>query len=94
MNAYLTETSLSYAGPPPLLIAGSSDAALRRAAETARASGLRIGAQLSIEEAQQLLRQQPSMSAIWIEVDRDSGEALDILLDQVKLVASTKPDGF
>ena len=35
MNAPLTETSLSYQGPPPLLIAATSPQALRRAKETA-----------------------------------------------------------
>jgi hypothetical protein len=54
-----------------LLIAASSETALRRARETADASGMRIGARLGIGEATDRLRQQASVSAIWIEVDRD-----------------------
>jgi hypothetical protein len=84
MNALLTEMTISYGGPPPLLVAASSDAALRRARQTADASGLRVGALLSIDEASERLSQQASASAIWIEVDRDCGETLDRLLDQVE----------
>jgi hypothetical protein len=83
MDAILTETSLSYAGPPPLLIAATSDSALRRARETADRSGARVGAQLRIEEARERLRQQAAASAIWIELDRDCGQELDALLDDV-----------
>lgn len=83
MDAISTETSLSYGGPPPLLLIASSDWAMCRARETAEASGLRIGAQLGIEQASERLRQQASASAIWIEVDQDCGPALDRLLDDV-----------
>jgi len=84
MDALSTETNISYGGPPPLLVAASSDAALRRARQTADASGFRVGALLSIDEASERLSQQASASAIWIEVDRDCGETLDRLLDQVE----------
>ena len=91
MDALLTETHLSYDSDPPLLIAASSEAAMRRARETAASSGLRIGAQIGIEEAGERLRQQASLSAIWIEVDRDCGPSLDELLDEVdQLVAKRR----
>ncbi len=83
MDALLAENSFSYDGPPPLLIAASSEAAMRRARDTAASSGFRIGAQLGIAEARERLRQQPSTSAMWIEVDRDCGDDLDALLDDV-----------
>ena len=83
MDAILTESTISYAGPPPLLIAASSDSAMRRARETAAAVGLRVGAELGIAEARERLAQQASASAIWIEVDRDCGTALDALLADV-----------
>lgn len=83
MDAISTETDLSYCGSPPLLIAASSEAAMRKARDTANTSGLRIGAQLGIDEARERLRQQASASALWIEVDRDCGSALDALLDDV-----------
>ena len=84
MDAYSTESSLSYSGPPPLLIAGTSNQALRRASETARLSGIRVGAQLGLGEARERLRQQASASAIWIEVDSDCGQELQDLLDEVE----------
>lgn len=83
MDPRFTETSISYGGQPPLLLAASSETAMRRARETAAASGLRIGAELGIEEAPERLRQQASASAIWIEVDQDCGPALDRLLSDV-----------
>lgn len=83
MDALLTETSLSYVGAPPLLLAASSEPAMRRARETARQSGQRVGVELTIAEASDRLRQQAAASAIWIEVDRDCGDQLDALLDQV-----------
>jgi DNA-binding MarR family transcriptional regulator len=83
MDMHPAEFSISYAGAPPLLIAASSPSALRRARETAELSGLRIGAELTIEEAPKRLAQQASASAIWIELDRDCGSDLDRLLEQV-----------
>ncbi|MFP5330207.1 MAG: hypothetical protein ACLGHC_08765 [Alphaproteobacteria bacterium] len=87
----MTEPPLSYGGPAPLILAASSEPAMRRARETAEASGLRIGAQLDIREAPQRLRHQAAASAIWIEVDRECGPELDTLLDTVdEAVASRR----
>jgi hypothetical protein len=83
MDSLSTDNSLSYAGPPPLLLATTSEQALRRARATADASGLRVGAQLGIAEARERLRHQASASAIWIEIDQDCGPDLDRLLDEV-----------
>lgn len=76
MDALSAENTITYGGLPPLLIAASSEAALRRARDTAEASGLRVGAHLGIDEARERLKQQASASAIWIEVDRDCGDSL------------------
>jgi DNA-binding MarR family transcriptional regulator len=76
---------------PPLLIAASSERAMRLARDTAASSGLRIGGQLAIEEARERLQQQASLAAIWIEIDRDCGRSLDDLLDEVdQLVAKRR----
>jgi len=83
MNAPVTETNLSYQGPPPLLIAATSPQALRRAKDTADSTSMRVGAELAIAEAPERLRQQALTSAIWIEVDRDCGPELERLLDEV-----------
>ena len=83
MDTRLTEAPVSYDSPPPLVIAASSAHAMRRAVETAGSAGLRIGAQVGIDEARERLRQQASVAAIWLEIDRDCGESLDELLDDV-----------
>ncbi|HUG46405.1 MAG TPA: hypothetical protein VMK31_07860, partial [Sphingomicrobium sp.] len=83
MDAVLTESNLSYGGPAPILLAASSEPALRKAAATADSLGLRIAARLPIDQARERLRQQASASAIWIEVDHDCGDTLDALLDEV-----------
>jgi DNA-binding MarR family transcriptional regulator len=93
MDALLTETHFSYGGPPPLLIAASSDEGMRRARDTALAAGVRLGAQFGIEEASARLKQQASASALWIEVDRDCGAALDELLDEVGQLVSRRGMG-
>lgn len=91
MDARLTGTQLSYDSEPPLLLAASSEIAMRRARETAALSGLRIGGELAIEDASARLRQQATLSAIWIEVDRECGRSLDELLDEVdQLVAKRR----
>ena len=85
MDALSTETSFAYTSEPPLLVAASSDAALRRVRETADAAGQRVAGELRLEEARERLRQQASASAsaIWIELDHDCGDALGALLDEV-----------
>lgn len=77
-----------YAGPPPILIVGATDAAQRRAARTVDAAGYRH-VMLSVGEAPQRLAIQPAASAIWIELDEDS-EAVDSLLVQVNAEAAAE----
>lgn len=93
MDALLTETSVAYGGPPPLLIVASSEPAMRRARETADLADTRIGAQLGIETARERLTSQASASAIWVELDRDCGDSLDLLLDDVDELSSARRIG-
>ena len=84
MDAYLSSsTDLSYSDGHPIIIAATSDAAMRRAVHAVLASEVRIGARLTIDEAQQRLSRQGRARALWIEIDRDAGATLDALLDQV-----------
>ena len=83
MDARLAGAHVSYDSRLPLVIAASSATAMQRAVETAGSAGLRIGAQVGIDGARERLRQQASVAAIWIEIDRDCGESLDELLDDV-----------
>ena len=85
MNAYTTEPyDQSYSAAPPVLIVGDSDAALNRAAATVEAAGARIGAILPLDGAADRIALQASASALWIELERDGGPAMDRLLQQVR----------
>ena len=85
MRATQTEapTTLSYEGPPPILIAGDTAAARDRALDTVTASGMRVGPVYDIETALERMSQQGAASAIWIELDEDGGADMDALLDTV-----------
>jgi DNA-binding MarR family transcriptional regulator len=84
MDAYSTEADRAfYTGPAPILIAADSEASGRRAAASVEAAGLRIGATLDLNSAPQRIQLQPALSALWVELERDSGPPMDDLLAQV-----------
>ena len=85
MNAYLSDLNhgQTLADVPPILIAGDGSRSLRRASEAVSASGIRIADQVSIEAAVERIDRQAASSALWIELERDGGEAMDRLLDRV-----------
>jgi DNA-binding MarR family transcriptional regulator len=84
MDAILSNAAdVGYSDLPPALIFGTSAAAISRGASSVRVSGLRIGATLPIDEAQSRLDVQGRSSAVWVEVDRDCGGAMDALLGSV-----------
>ncbi|MFL6766167.1 MAG: hypothetical protein ACJ8FO_13345 [Sphingomicrobium sp.] len=56
---------------------------MARAESTIEASGLRVGARLSLELAKERVDQQAAATALWIELDRDCGGAMDDLLTHV-----------
>ena len=79
-----------FAGPHPILIAASSDEARARARVTAEMAGFRVAA-VAIEEAVDRLDLQVAASALWIEIDRDTGPSLDRLLERVDAEAFQMP---
>ena len=82
MNATQTEPfGLSYTDKPPILISASSDAAMARAVRTIEAAECRIGGTMSLDAARGRMERQIAASAMWIELDRDDGPAMDELLD-------------
>jgi Winged helix DNA-binding domain len=84
MDAYSADAAnLTYSDRPPVLVAASSEAAMARAEQTIRTSGLRVGARVSIEAAAVRIDQQIAASALWLEIDGDSGGPMDELLDHV-----------
>src|SRR5687768_11726621 len=84
MDAYPTgSTDVRYSDTAPILITGSSDEAIGDAARFVEATGARVGARMILEEASGRIADQASASAIWIELDRDCGPVLDVLMKQV-----------
>jgi DNA-binding MarR family transcriptional regulator len=84
MDAYSTAAaSRPDSTDAPVLLAATSDRAAAIARNAIEASGLRIGATVPLELAMARIGQQIRTSAVWIEVDRDCGAALDDVLDYV-----------
>jgi DNA-binding MarR family transcriptional regulator len=84
MDAILTDRDdLNYSSKPPVLVAGSSDAAIARATRTIEASGLRIGGRFSIAAAAERIERQAAATAVWLEIDADCGGPMDELLGRV-----------
>lgn len=77
------ESHLSYAGPPPVLIAGDSDVARCRAIRTIEEAGLRFADPVPISDAVERIGQQLSASAFWLELNEDGGAPMDQLLDRL-----------
>ena len=84
MDAILTDRNEpNYFDQPPVLLAGSSAAALARAADAVACAGLRVGDAVPIGEAVQRIERQVAATAVWVELDSDGGGAMDLLLAQV-----------
>jgi DNA-binding MarR family transcriptional regulator len=91
MNASLFPDSSGlgeFAGPHPILVVATSDSAARRAGEVIEAGGYRAVA-VSLNEAADRIERQVAASAIWVEVDDDSGVLLDQLIQQLEDGAKT-----
>jgi len=81
MDAYSNERAdTGYSDQPPVLIAGSSERAVQQARCSIEAHGARIGAMLSVSQAQDRIALQGAASAVWVELDEDGGEPMDELL--------------
>jgi hypothetical protein len=78
-----SRADLRYSNKPPIIVAASSDPALQRAVESAEAFGWRIADAVPVEEARERIARQVSTGAVWLELDRDCGRAMDELLTQL-----------
>ena len=79
-SSHTNQIDLSYSGTAPILIASTSELASARATSAAHASGRRVGAVMELKGARERIERQAAASTIWIEIDRDCGEAMDDLL--------------
>jgi DNA-binding MarR family transcriptional regulator len=84
MDALSTDRNdLIYSDQPPVLIAGSSAEALRKAERTIEASGLRVADKVTLDSARERIGRQVAATALWLELDTDAGSAMDALIDEV-----------
>ncbi|HET7576581.1 MAG TPA: MarR family transcriptional regulator [Sphingomicrobium sp.] len=85
MTAYLSELEScgTEFGPAPVLIAADCEAAMKRAARTMKASGIRVADKVGIGDAPERIELQAAASAVWIELEMDGGAAMDRLLTHV-----------
>ena len=84
MNAYTTEPlGDAFSHAAPILIVADSEAARRRAERTVAASGHRVGASVTVEDAPRRLQIQARAAAVWVELDDDGGSEMDRLLERI-----------
>lgn len=82
MDAILTDRDdLDYSGGPPILVVATSDEAQSLARLTIEASGLRLGAAMTLGEARERIERQAAATAVWVELDEDCGGPMDGLLE-------------
>ena len=83
MNAsvYPVASGLDHYGAPPILIAASSEAAARRAAETIDGNSPFFS--IPIDQLLSRLDRQGSAAALWLELEDDLGPELDCILDRI-----------
>ena len=74
---------LDYSDAPPVIVAASSDAAMRRGLGTIESSGLRVADRVTLASAAERIEKQVSATAVWIELDEDCGGPMDELLGLV-----------
>jgi len=82
-DAFDSEYS-EYSENRPILIVAGSETAMARAERTVAATGFRVGARATIEDAAHRITQQVSATGVWIELDRDCGQLADELLAIVR----------
>ena len=76
----VSASDLDYTSVAPILLIGQTPAAVKRARQTASISNMRVAEVASLEDGSDRILQQARASALWIEVETDSGKALDRIL--------------
>ncbi len=84
---------IEYRDMPALLILADSDAAGQRARRSAERAGCRVAAVTPIDEAVERLDRQAALDAVFLDVERDHGAALDRLLDRLEAAARAERHG-
>src|SRR5690349_22015121 len=92
--AITEHVDFTYTDSPPVLVSGSSEGALAQARATVEAAGCRIGEAMRLEQACERIERQIAASAIWIELDRDSGGQMDRVLECVNRAVADRRVGI
>lgn len=88
MSARSYSSSGDYAGPPPVLVVGSSETATMQATDAIEAAGYRA-VSVGLDQGLARIEIQPAASGIWIELDGDPGPLLDGLVRQLESAATS-----
>ena len=92
--AITEHVDFTYTDSPPVLVSGSSEGALAQARATVEAVGCRVGEAMRLEQACERIERQIAASAIWIELDRDSGGEMDRVLECVNRAVADRRVGI
>ena len=97
MNAYTTEVSYAPGAAlalPPILVSGTDQAAIERGARTVEASGMRVADRVLVSVAAERIRNQISLSAVWLELGGDDAPTLDRDLREIGDVVAGRGCGL
>lgn len=86
MDRYLSNNQNradSYGGPPPIIFAGNTATACRRARHTLAMQDVRFVEEPDIAAACARVREQAAATALWIELDGGAPPSLEALLDEI-----------
>ena len=93
MVAYTSQTAVAEQAafaPPPVIVSGSNEAAIERASRTVTASGMRIADRVLVADTVDRLRQQISLSAVWLELDGEEAAGTNALLGEINALAADR----
>lgn len=97
MNAYTTEVSYSPVAAlalPPILVSGTDQAAIERGTRTVEAFGMRVADRVLASVAAERIRNQISLSAVWLELGGDDAPTLDRDLREIGDVVASRRCGL
>ena len=83
MTVALTETRFSRSDPAPILLLGSSEAAIAKARPAIEAFGLRVAEVVDLAAAPERLRRQAAASAVWLELGPEADALPDELVEGI-----------
>lgn len=84
---------IEYRDLPAVLVLADSAAGEERARRSTEQAGCRVSGSAGIGDALERLDRQAALDAVWVELERDHGDALDRLLDRLEAAARAERHG-